>query len=251
MNESIFRRIIDVSFAGFCLALTSPILPLLAAAIWLQDFRSPIYRGVRVGQGGKHFLLLKFRSMILDAERSVLNTTSARDPRLTAAGRFIRRFKLDELLQFVNVIKGDMSVVGPRPQLLAEAALYTEAEKRLFLVKPGITDISSIVFSDLERIVANEPDPNVAYRELVRPWKSRLGLFYIDHRSLSLDAAIVFLTFCNFFMRRGTLKMTAALLRRLGAAPELVMIAARTQKLEPALPPGSRIIASGGVPPVA
>jgi lipopolysaccharide/colanic/teichoic acid biosynthesis glycosyltransferase len=155
------------------------------------------------------------------------------------------------LLQFVNVIKGDMSVVGPRPLVLREAAIHTAVERRLFDAKPGITDISSIVFSDLGDIVASEPDADIAYNQLVRPWKSRLGLLYIDRQSLSLDASIIFLTVTNFFARSWTLNVVAKLLRRLGASTELVAVAERKRKLQPTPPPGSDTVVTHRIPNAA
>ena len=142
-------------------------------------------------------------------------------------------------MQFANVIKGEMSIVGPRPQVPRQVERYTGLERRLLDVRPGITDISSVIFSDLETIVQDEPDTDVAYNQLVRPWKSRLGLFYIDHQSFKFDCAIIGLTIVNFINRRQALKSTAALLRRMGAPPEMVAVAERARKLEPVPPPGS------------
>ena len=156
--------------------------------------------------------------------------------------------KFDELLQFVNVLKGEMSVVGPRPQLRREAALYTPVERKLFNVRPGITDFSSIVFSDLERIVAPEPDPDIAYNQLVRPWKSRLGLVYVEKHSLAVDVAVIALTVLNAVWRRGTLMLISAILRRLDADPEVAAVARRERKLTPAPPPGSDAIVTSRVP---
>lgn len=234
-----FKRLFDVVFAGACIVVTAPVLLVLCAALFVQDFHSPIYRSIRIGLGGKAFTLLKFRSMVVDAHKFSIDTTSANDPRLTPLGRIVRRFKLDELPQFFNVLFGDMSVVGPRPQVPREAAIYTDVEKRLFDVRPGITDFSSIVFSDLDQIVASEPDADIAYNQLVRPWKSRLGLFYIDSRTFVLDVWIVLLTVLNFVSRQRALKIIGRLLRERGADPALIAVAERAHKLRPTAPPGS------------
>ncbi len=248
MIRSLIKRLFDILVSVVGLVLTSPIMLFLFIAIYIQDFHSPVYRGVRIGRGEIHYKLLKFRSMIIDAESVPIDTTAANDPRLTPLGRVIRRAKIDELLQFINVIRGDMSVVGPRPQLSREAALYTLVERKLFTVRPGITDISSIVFSDLESIVATEPDPDLAYNQLVRPWKSRLGLVYVENQSLPLDMAIILLTLSNAVWRRGTLRAIAAILEWLGAEPSVVAVARRTEKLVPAVPPGATAVVTSRIP---
>ena len=247
-TDDTLRRLFDILFAGASLLLTAPVLLASLVALYLQDFRSPLYLGRRIGLNGRPFTLLKFRSMVIDAHKVPIDTTSANDPRITPLGRIMRRFKVDEFPQFLNVLVGDMGIVGPRPQVPRETALYTEAEKRLLSVRPGITDLASIVFSDLDRIVASEPDPDIAYNQLVRPWKSRIGLFYIDNRSLVLDVSIIALTVLNFVSRRQTLRLLAALMRRLGASSELVAVAERRHKLQPAPPPGSDKIVESRTP---
>ena len=251
MTDPTLRRLFDVLFASVSLLLTAPFLLVISLALFLQDFHSPIYRGQRIGRNGMPFSFLKFRSMVIDAHKLPIDTTSANDPRVTPLGRLIRRTKLDELPQFVNVLKGDMSVVGPRPQVPREAALYTEEERRLFEVRPGITDLASIVFSDLDRIVASEPDPDIAYNQLVRPWKSRLGLFYIEKGGFLIDLSIIALTVLNFVWRAQALKLLGTLMRRLRAGPELVAVAERRHKLQPTPPPGSDRIVESRTPILA
>ena len=131
-----------------------------------------------------------------------------------------------------------MSLVGPRPQILPEAARYTEEEQRLFTIKPGITDLASIVFFDLEEIAASQADPNIAYHQLVRPWKSRLGLFYVDHRTLRLDAVIFTMTLIAFLSRQTALRVLAAELARRGASKGMVRVILRDAELTPMPPPG-------------
>jgi len=133
---------------------------------------------------------------------------------------------------------GDMSLVGPRPNVSRETDLYTSEEKRLLSVRPGITDISSIVFSDEGSILEGKPDPDLSYNQLIRPYKSRLGLLYIDHASVTLDIRLIFLTLLSAFNRRGALDKVTAIVKSLGASPELVTVAERRLPLIPAPPPG-------------
>ena len=145
--------------------------------VWLQDSHSPFYISPRVGQGGRMFRMVKLRSMAANADESEVDSTSANDSRITPVGHFIRRYKLDELTQLWNVLIGNMSLVGPRPNVERETRLYTAEERRLLTVRPGITDYASIVFSDEGAILKDEPDPDLSYNQLIRPWKSRLSLF--------------------------------------------------------------------------
>ncbi|HSP67114.1 MAG TPA: sugar transferase, partial [Bryobacteraceae bacterium] len=142
------KRSFDV-VASFCgLLVLLPALALIAALVWLGDGKSPWFRGVRVGRDGRRFRMVKFRTMIPDAWKSGVSSTGSRDRRITRVGKLLRRAKLDELPQLWNVLIGDMSLVGPRPQVEADAALYSGEESRLLEVRPGITDLASIVFSD-------------------------------------------------------------------------------------------------------
>ena len=207
--------------------------------VWMQDFHSPLYIASRVGEGERLFKMVKLRSMVVNADRSGVMSTSAADRRVTVVGRFIRRYKLDELTQLWNVLIGDMSLVGPRPNVKAETDLYTAVERELLNVKPGITDFASIIFSDEGEILKGQSDPDLAYNQLIRPWKSRLGLFYIEHRSLLVDFKLVFLTALAVLDRSAALRGVQSLLAELGAAPELVYIAGRTEPLVPSVPPGA------------
>ena len=138
-----------------------PAARLIALAVWLEDRRSPWFRGVRVGRGGRRFRMVKFRTMIPDAWKSGVSSTACGDRRITRVGKILRRAKLDELPQLWNVLTGDMSLVGPRPQVEPDAALYTAEERRLFDVRPGITDLASIVFADEGEILAGSADPDL------------------------------------------------------------------------------------------
>lgn len=233
------KRLFDVlaSFSG--LVLCSPLLLLFMLLVWLQDFKSPFYIAARMGKGERLFRMVKLRSMVSGADKTGVASTAAGDMRITAVGRIIRKLKLDELTQLWNVLWGDMSLVGPRPQVAQDVALYTEVEKGLLTVRPGITDFSSIVFSDEGDILANSEDPDLRYQQLIRPLKSKLGLFYIEKRSFFVDCQLIFLTVRNAIDRDGTLATISSMLQRLGADETTVEQALRQSPLQPSSPPGS------------
>ncbi|MFM7373153.1 MAG: sugar transferase, partial [Sphaerospermopsis kisseleviana] len=188
---------------------------------------------------GKPFQMLKLRSMVVNADRIGVDSTSANDPRITRVGHFIRRYKLDELSQLWNVLKGEMSLVGPRPNVRREVNLYTSTEMKLLSVKPGITDISSIVFSDLGEILGNHSDPDIAYNQLVRPWKSRLSLIYIENQSFILDIKLILITVMSIFSRRLALREVTKILVNFQVDRQLIQIASRQTELYPFPPPGA------------
>jgi lipopolysaccharide/colanic/teichoic acid biosynthesis glycosyltransferase len=233
------KRLIDIFIAFFGLAILSPFLIIIMVMIWLQDFHSPFYIAPRVGKNGRVFQMVKLRSMVIDADKSGIDSTSADDFRITFLGRFVRKFKLDEVGQLWNVLMGDMSLVGPRPNVKRETDLYTSVEKRLLSAAPGITDISSIVFADEGEILRKSEDPDLDYNQLIRPWKSRLGLIYIDKRSLWLDLKLIFLTALAVFSRKYALLGIQALLLKMDAPKEIRRVARRTEMLEPQPPPGA------------
>jgi lipopolysaccharide/colanic/teichoic acid biosynthesis glycosyltransferase len=183
--------------------------------------------------------MVKIRSMVVNADRTGVDSTSVSDRRITAVGRTIRRYKLDELTQLWNVIIGDMSLVGPRPNVKRETDLYTPKEKVLLSVKPGISDFASIVFSDEGEILKGQADPDIAYNQLIRPWKSRFGLFYIKHQGIVLDLRLVVLTALAIVSRPQALSLVAGMLEQMGAEPSLVRVARRKEALVPTPPPGS------------
>lgn len=152
------------------------------------------YRGVRVGLDGRLFRIFKFRSMVVNADRIGPSSTAAEDPRITRIGRWIRAYKLDELPQLLNVLAGDMSFVGPRPEVKKFTDMYTVEEKAILTVRPGITDWASIWNSDEAALLAGAPDPDKAYLELIRPEKLRLQLKYVRERSFMMDIQIILLT---------------------------------------------------------
>lgn len=240
------KRVLDLVFAGLLLAAASPLLALICLLVWLQDGRSPFYVATRVGLGGRDFRMVKLRSMVVDADRTGVNSTAGTDSRITPVGRFIRRYKLDELMQLWNVIKGEMSLVGPRPNTRAWGVdLYTGEEMRLLSVRPGITDLSSIVFSDEGAILTGSPNPDLDYNRLIRPWKSRLGLLYIDHMSARLDMRIAGLTALAIVSRRRALDGVARILEELGADDSLRRVARRDVPLVPAVAPGAAAVETG------
>jgi lipopolysaccharide/colanic/teichoic acid biosynthesis glycosyltransferase len=197
---------------------------------------------VRVGWNDVDFIMIKIRSMRINAEKTGVTSTSANDNRITRVGHFIRSYKLDELSQFWNVLKGDMSVVGPRPNTRSHGVdEYTGEEMRLLSVRPGITDLSSIVFSDEGAILTGADDADALYNQLIRPWQSRLGLLYVDNRSLWLDLRIIWLTAVALGSKDKALEGVARILDELGADPELKKISRRRDPLPTGLPPGAEL----------
>ncbi len=189
------KRLFDIVLSAAGLLCAAPVLLLLSAAIKKESAGPVFYRGVRVGLHGKTFRIFKFRSMVTDAEKIGGSSTSDDDPRITRTGKFIRKYKLDELSQLINVIRGDMSFVGPRPEVPYYVEKYTEEEKVILTVRPGITDWATIWNADEGAVLAGHPDPEAAYEQLIRPTKIRLQLKYLRERSFFVDIKILFLTF--------------------------------------------------------
>jgi len=233
------KRIFDFILSLIGLVLASPILLPTIFLVWIQDWHSPFYIAPRVGKNEKLFKMLKLRSMIINADKSGVDSTSSNDKRITGVGRFIRKYKMDELSQLWNVLIGDMSLVGPRPNVKRETDLYTTQEKLLLTVKPGITDFSSIVFSDEGDILKDQVDPDIVYNQLIRPGKSMLGIFYIKNRSIFIDLKLIFLTATAIVSKENALKGVVLLLRKLKAEDILVQIASREKELVPMPPPGA------------
>ena len=232
------KRLLDFSISLVALVLLSPLLLVIALLIFLYDFKSPFYVAQRVARGGGPFRMVKFRSMVVNADRSGVSSTSASDRRITPVGHFVRRYKVDELVQLWNVLLGDMSLVGPRPNVKNGGTdAYTSAEQKLLTVRPGITDFASIVFADEGEILRGHADADLAYDQLIRPWKSRLGIFYVDHASVAVDAKLIFLTVVALVSRSAALRRLSALLTTLGANSELVHVSRRESPLTPGLPP--------------
>jgi lipopolysaccharide/colanic/teichoic acid biosynthesis glycosyltransferase len=245
------KRAFDVTAAILVLTLLSPILLVVAITVWLQDFHSPFYAAFRAGRGARPFKMLKFRTMVQGADRTGVDSTAGNDPRITPVGRFLRKTKLDEVPQLLNVLIGQMSLVGPRPNVSREIAIYTSEEKRLLSVRPGVTDLASIVFSDEAEILRGAADPDLCYNQLIRPWKSRLGLLYVDRvRAGQLDLRIILLTIFSRLHRAKALERVALLVQRLGGDPQLVAVVRRSEALPPTPPPGAtQVVTSRDVAP--
>ncbi len=185
------KRSFDLILSLLGLIVLAPVFAAVAVAIKIESAGPVFYRGVRAGRYGKAFRIFKFRTMVEDADRIGGPSSSADDPRITRVGDLLRRYKLDELPQLLNVVKGEMSLVGPRPEVLEEVLLYTEEEKRLLEVRPGITDWASIRFRNEGEILRGSADPHAVYREKIRPEKIRLGLEYVERRSFLTDCKII------------------------------------------------------------
>lgn len=236
------KRIIDIIVSLTGLILFSPIIFPILIVVWLQDFHNPFYVAPRVGKNHDLFRMIKLRSMTVNADKSGVDSTSNNDIRITSVGKFIRKFKIDEISQLINVLLGDMSLVGPRPNVKRETDLYTKVEKNLLSVKPGITDISSIVYSDEGYILENSLDPDLDYNQLIRPGKGYLGLFYIENQSVMLDFKLLFITVVAIFNKKFALELLSKILKKQNAPEFLIEIARRKNKLVPTPPPGAQNI---------
>lgn len=187
-------RFFDLLFSFLGLVILSPLLLCLYVAVCLESKGGGFYRQRRVGKGGKEFTLYKFRSMRVGSDAKGLLTVGGKDPRITKTGAFIRKYKLDELPQLFNVLKGDMSLVGPRPEVARYVAFYTPEQCRVLEVRPGITDYASVEYIDENRILGEADDPDRVYVERIMPDKIRLNMKYIENRSVKTYFSVIFLT---------------------------------------------------------
>lgn len=188
------KRAFDLFLSISGLGIMLPLFGLIAVLIKADSPGPVFYRGIRVGRSGKRFRIYKFRTMVVNAERIGGPSTSDDDPRITRVGPFLRKYKLDELPQLINVLKGEMSLVGPRPEVQMYVDLYSEEEKAILSVLPGVTDWASLWNSDEGAILTGHPDAEKAYLELIRPEKIRLQLEYVRKQSLWMDIGIIFQT---------------------------------------------------------
>ena len=195
------KRMADVSLSLFGLILSFPALIAISLLIKLGSKGPVFYRGERVGRHGKPFRIYKFRTMVPDAENLGGPSTANEDPRITRVGKSLRKYKLDELPQFLNVLKGEMSIVGPRPEVKKYVDMYTEEEKAILELRPGITDWASLWNSDEGAILDGSEDPEGAYLELIRPTKLKLQLKYAQHHNLWVDLKIIFLTIFKIWQK--------------------------------------------------
>jgi len=185
------KRLFDVVAAFLALVLLAPVMFLLAVAVVVSSPGGAFFRQTRVGRHGHTFQLLKFRSMRPGSEAGGQITVGARDPRITGIGHFLRRTKLDELPQLINIVKGDMSVVGPRPEVPRYVALYTAEQRAVLSVRPGLTSMASIAYINENEVLGRSSEPERAYVEEVMPAKLALDLHYVRERSLALDLHII------------------------------------------------------------
>jgi len=187
-------RFFDVLFSSLGLIILSPLFLILV--VWIKiDSKGPVfYRQLRVGKDGKDFYLYKFRTMLVDADKNGLITVGDRDPRVTRAGYFFRKYKLDELPQLINVLLGNMSLVGPRPEVRKYVEMYTSDQRKVLSVKPGLTDYASIHYIDENKVLAQSNDPEETYIQVVLPEKVAYNMKYINNQSIKEYFKILFLT---------------------------------------------------------
>ena len=195
------KRAFDIFFASLGLMLFSPLMIFVALLIRLDSPGPVFYRGIRVGLNGKKFKIFKFRTMVENAEKIGGLSTALNDPRLTKIGRFLRKYKLDELPQLINIIIGTMSFVGPRPQVEKYTNLYNEEEKTMLSVKPGITDYASIKFINQDQILGDE-SVDTKYLLEIEPEKNNLRIQYAKEQSFLIDLKILFITFVQILRIR-------------------------------------------------
>ena len=195
------KRLFDFVAALCGLVVLSPLLLLVTLAVILSMGWPVFFRQVRVGKNGTPFKIIKFRTMINNAEKEGLDLTTGNDPRITALGKFLRKTKIDELPQLINVLKGEMSIVGPRPEVPRFVRLYSEEQGRVLQVRPGLTDTASIVYRDEEKILARFDDVETAYIEKIMPAKLKLNLAYISRATFWTDLGIILKTFQKLFRR--------------------------------------------------
>ncbi len=196
------KRFFDFVVSLIGLIVLSPLIGFIALLIKREDGGPVVYGGLRVGLNGKMFPLYKFRTMVVNADKIGGFTASDRDPRITKVGRWLRGKKLDELPQLWNVLRGDMSLVGPRPEVKHYVDMFTEEEKKILSVRPGITDWASLANPDEGALLKDHPDPERGYMELIRPTKLKLQLKYVDRHSLFGDLAILWMTARTLLLKK-------------------------------------------------
>ena len=193
------KRLFDIISSSIGLLCLSPIFVIMA--VWIKlDSRGPVfYRQTRVGRHGRDFRIFKFRSMRVGSDKGRQITVGERDPRITRSGYFIRRYKIDELPQLINVFLGDMSIVGPRPEVRKYVDLYSEEQRRVFQVRPGITDLASIKYRNENELLSQVEDPDSYYIDVIMPDKLAINLAYINNQSFMGDIKIIFNTLFKIF----------------------------------------------------
>lgn len=195
------KRLFDILASGMGLIVLSPLFAVLA--VWIKaDSKGPVfYRQTRVGRDNKDFRLYKFRSMRPDSDKLGLITVGGHDPRVTRSGYYIRKYKLDEFPQLINVFVGDMSLVGPRPEVRKYVDLYTPEQMRVLSVRPGITSLASIRYRNENEILAQAVDPDRCYIEQVMPDKLAIDLEYVNRATFWNDIKLIFSTFREIIVK--------------------------------------------------
>lgn len=196
------KRIIDLVISLVGLILLSPVLFFISLLIKLEDGGPIFYRGVRIGKGGKPFRIFKFRTMVVNADTIGGPSTADDDPRITKVGRFLRKSKIDELPQLINVFIGDMSIVGPRPEVKHYVDMLTEREREVLSIRPGMTDYASIWNPDEGALLSGSSDPEKVYMDKIRPEKIKLQLKYVREKSLLVDVKIILLTLLTVVLKK-------------------------------------------------
>lgn len=195
------KRLFDIVASGLGLIVLSPVFAVLA--VWIKaDSKGPVfYRQTRVGRDNKDFRLFKFRSMRPDSDKLGLITVGGHDPRVTRSGYYIRKYKLDEFPQLINVFKGNMSLVGPRPEVRKYVDMYSAEQMRVLSVRPGITSLASIRYRNENEILAMSEDPELCYIERVMPDKLKIDLEYVKNASFLTDIKLIFATFREIILK--------------------------------------------------
>jgi lipopolysaccharide/colanic/teichoic acid biosynthesis glycosyltransferase len=195
------KRLFDIIFSIIILIVLFPLFLIISLWIIIDDGFPVFYLQERIGKDFKPFKLIKFRTMYKDADKKGLLTVSSKDNRITPSGYYLRKFKLDELPQFINVLKGEMSIVGPRPEVKKYVELYNDEQKKVLSVKPGITDEASLKYIDENDVLARSENPEWTYINEVMPEKLKINLQYIKNQNLLYDLKIIFWTAKKMFFR--------------------------------------------------
>ena len=193
------KRFFDITSSVAVLLILSPVLILIALVISIDSKGGAFYKQERIGKNNKPFKLLKFRSMRRSSDRGS-KITIGKDPRITKIGAFIRQYKIDELPQLINIVKGDMSVVGPRPEVKQYVNLYSDEQLKVLAVKPGLTDFASIAYFNEQELLGKAEDPHEMYVETIMPQKLKLNLEYIEKKNFKTDLLIIVRTISRIFL---------------------------------------------------
>jgi len=217
------KRTIDFFISFFGLVFLFPLFMIIGILIKVDSTGPIFFLQDRVGYKSIIFKIIKFRTMYIDSEKTG-ELTSYNDIRITNFGSLLRRYKIDELPQLINVLVGEISLVGPRPNVKSEVDSYTDVEKKLLTIKPGITDFSSIVFSNENKILKDKKDIYLVYNQFIKPWKSKLSLIYIKHQSIMLDLEIIIYTLVALISKRLALKWVVKKLEKFKVDQKIVDI---------------------------